>query len=217
MKPSLCAVITQLDGCMHETAASQADIFELRLDLIGPGWEDIVRSLDKPWIATNRLRTEGGKCTDDEEKRIDTLLAAVQAGAKAVDIELAAPGLARIVSLFKNRVELIISYHDFVRTPPLDVLQKIVKEQVKAGADICKTVTTANAFDDNITVMGLNKEFPGTRMVNFCMGEAGQISRILNPLFGGEFAYAALNTDNLVAPGQLTLSQLVSLYNQLSL
>jgi 3-dehydroquinate dehydratase len=45
------------------------------------------------------------------------------------------------------------------------------------------------------------------------MGAEGRLSRILCPLLGGQFTYAAITEGGQSASGQLTVSQLASLYN----
>jgi len=37
------------------------DYFELRLDLIGHGWEKVAGYLNKPWVACNRSQIEGAR------------------------------------------------------------------------------------------------------------------------------------------------------------
>jgi 3-dehydroquinate dehydratase type I len=98
-------------------------------------------------------------------------------------------------------------------TPPLEGLKKIVARQLAAGADIVKVVTAAGSFEDNFTVLKLIGEFPNDRIIAFCMGAEGRLSRILCPLLGGQFTYAAITEGGQSASGQLTVSQLASLYN----
>jgi 3-dehydroquinate dehydratase-1 len=43
------------------------------------------------------------------------------------------------------------------------------------------------------------------------MGEAGVMTRVLAPLYGAPFTYAAL--EKAVAPGQLTVAQMRKLYD----
>jgi len=50
----------------------------------------------------------------------------------------------------KKRAECLLSFHDFQKTPSLDVLKQIVNKELRAGADICKVVTTAQTFEDNL-------------------------------------------------------------------
>jgi 3-dehydroquinate dehydratase-1 len=213
--PRICGVITHYHEKFIEQARSQVSLYEVRLDLVGPKWLKAVAMLDKPWIATNRTVSEGGRWTGSENERINSLLRAVEAGAVAVDIELRTVDIEKVLQRFKNRVECIISYHNMKETPSLAMLKNIVQEEINAGADICKIATSANDINDNIKILSLNTYFPETRMVNFCMGDAGQISRVINPLSGGDFAYAALDFESKSAPGQLTVMQMTQLYGLL--
>ena len=70
----------------------------------------------------------------------------------------------------------------FVGTPAYETLIGIVESQIKAGADICKIVTTARSFEDNLNIIKLIAKFPEAKMVAFAMGDEGRISRIFLPL-----------------------------------
>jgi len=121
-----------------------------------------------------------------------------------------------VVSLIKKRAKCLLSFHELEKTPPLDNLKKIVKRQLDAGADICKVVTTAQKFEDNLTVLKLIPEFPEARIVTFAMGPLGLPSRILSPLVGGDFTYAAIEKGRESAPGQVTVDDLHKLYQMVS-
>jgi 3-dehydroquinate dehydratase type I len=183
--------------------------------MIGKGWEQTARSLDRPWIATNRLKAEGGFWEGSEETRRAELLKAVSLGASIIDIELASPELEEIVPVIKKKARCMISHHDMRRTPPVTELGRIIKDELAAGADICKLVTTARAFEDNAAVLGMISEFRPAEVVAFCMGARGQMSRVLCPLSGGAFTYAALSEREASASGQMTVSQMRNLYGVL--
>ena len=87
-----------------------------------------------------------------------------------------------------------------------------MRNQLNRGADICKIVTTATSPDDNLTVLQLINTFAETRMVSLAMGNLGLTSRILCPLAGGAFTYASIERDKESAPGQMTVSELVKIY-----
>jgi 3-dehydroquinate dehydratase type I len=91
----------------------------------------------------------------------------------------------------------------------------VVLTELAAGADICKVATTAATFSDNLTVLRLIREFPASRLVALAMGSAGQPSRLLGPLAGAEFTYAALTSGQESAPGQLPLAETYHLYRML--
>lgn len=49
--------------------------------------------------------------------------------------------------------------------------------------------------------------------IGIAMGERGLISRILSPKFGGYLTYGALEADAVSAPGEITVEDLLELYN----
>jgi 3-dehydroquinate dehydratase type I len=215
--PRICGVITTPQAGDVRKDGDGTDLFEVRIDLIGNGWEEAARPLNKPWIATNRLKAEGGQWEGTEEARCGELLKAISMGASIIDIELASPDLEEIVPIIKKRSRCMISHHDLRRTPPPAALRRIINDEMAAGADICKLVTTARTFEDNAAVLGVINEFRPAPIVAFCMGARGQISRFLCPLSGGVFTYAALEEGEASAPGQLTVSQMRNLYGVLHL
>ena len=208
----LCASITGTDMAAVKKIEPIVDLFEVRIDLIGDNWTDVARQLKKPWIACNRMVEEGGKWEGNEGRRIERLLQAVELGAKIVDIEYNAKNVENIIKLIKKRAECLLSFHDFQKTPSLDVLKQIVNKELKAGADICKVVTTAQNFEDNLAVMRLFSEFPDVKMVAFAMGTQGFISRVMAPLIGAHFTYGAVQKGNESAPGQLPVSDMLAVY-----
>ncbi len=199
----ICAVITDKDARSIRRAAELADLFEVRIDMIGAGWREIVPELHKPWIAANRSVKEGGKWRRHEKSRIKELLSAIGLGADIIDIELNSEGLKKIVPQIKGKAECLISYHDWEGTPSAASLAAIVRRQLAAGADICKVVTTAREVDDNIPVLKVTSMFPNSRVVAFAMGVEGTLSRVLAPLAGSYFTYASLDKGKESAPGQV--------------
>ena len=216
-KVKLCASIIDTDIASVKKIEPIVDLFELRIDLIGDKWMEVARQLKKPWIACNRMVEEGGKWEGNEARRIERLLQAVELGAKIVDIEYNAKNVDNIIRLIKKRAECLLSFHDFQKTPSLDVLKQIVNKELKAGADICKVVTTAQTFEDNLAVMRLFSEFPGIKMVAFTMGTQGFISRVMAPLIGAYFTYGAVQKGVESAPGQLPVSDMLAVYEMVNL
>ncbi|MFH1663062.1 MAG: type I 3-dehydroquinate dehydratase [Chloroflexota bacterium] len=211
-KPSICASIINSDMEAIKAIEPLVALFEVRIDLIGESWQNIARQLEKPWIACNRIKEEGGSWQDSEARRKVELLKAVQLGAKIIDIELTTPNLEKIVPLVKKQAKCLLSFHNLKQTPSLENLKKIVKQQMAAGADICKVVTYAQNADDNLTILKLIPEFPDVNIIAFAMGPLGLTSRILSPLAGGYITYAAIEKDAQSAPGQMTVTELLSLY-----
>jgi 3-dehydroquinate dehydratase I len=215
MRTKICGVITEADESAIINAAPLVDLFEVRIDLIGADWPNVAKNLIRPWIATNRLPTQGGKWSGSENSRLEELLKAMELGATMVDLELSTPRLGEMAAAVKKKARCLVSHHDFNGTPSLEVLTHIVRRQLAAGADICKMVTTANTTDDALNILKLYDVFPDSGMVAFAMGEQGAVSRVFAPLCGAKFTYAALDDGKGSAPGQMTVAQLAGFYRLL--
>jgi len=211
-RPRICAVIVNKDLEAIRGVEPFVELFEVRIDLIGNGWQELVKQLKKPWIACNRIADEGGKWEKGEIERIEELLKAVELGASIVDIELSTRNLGEAIKPIKKRTKCLLSFHDLEKTPPLVTMKDIVQQELDAGADICKVVTTAQRFEDNLATLQLIADFPKTKIVSFAMGPSGFASRVLCPLVGGDFTYASIEKGKESASGQITVSDLRKLY-----
>jgi 3-dehydroquinate dehydratase-1 len=214
-QPRICVTITNRNWKAAREVESEVDLFEVRLDLVGPDWRQMVKAIKKPWIACNRRPEEGGKGSLDEKKRVGELLRAIEAGASIIDIELETKILAEIVPLIKSQAKCLISFHDMVKTPAIKTLTGIINRQQKAGADICKVVTTARRLEDNLIVLKTVEQFAYTKVVAFAMGKDGQISRFLAPIAGAYFTYASISQGKESANGQLPVREMRELYRYL--
>ena len=63
-----------------------------------------------------------------------------------------------------------------------------------------------------MTVLRLFHQFPRIKLVALAMGQVGISSRVLSPVLGGYFTYAAMTEGKESAPGQLTVAYLRSFY-----
>ena len=214
-RPQICVAITDTDMEKVREAELAADLVEVRIDLIGNGWEEVAVSLSRPWIACARIACDGGQWKESEEKRIETLAKAMDMGADIVDIELNTANVGEIIPRIKEKARCLVSWHNFESTPKIETLKKIIDRQIASGADICKVVTTARQFSDNIALLNLIPAYPSQELVAFAMGELGQISRILCPLAGGAFTYASTGEGSKSAPGQIMAAELREIYGVL--
>ena len=215
-RPRICAVIVNNDLEAVNEVKPFVDLFEVRIDLIGDGWQELAKQLKHPWIACNRSTDEGGRWEKSEERRTEELLKAVELGADIIDIELRTRNLEEVIPMIKKRAKCLLSFHDLEKTPPLNRMREMVQRQLRAGADICKMITTAQNFEDNLTVLQLIVEFPKTKIVSFAMGPLGFASRVLCPLVGGDFTYASTEKGKESAPGQITVKGLRKLYEMMA-
>ena len=182
---------------------SGADLLEIRLDALKSPTPDmaldIIREIDFPVIATNRISTEGGYFSGSEKERTDILMAAARE-AEYVDIELQCKEIYRS-PIIETARKSIISFHDFDKTPPLEKLLEIVEEENELG-DIAKFAVTPQNMADTITVLNVLSKYPNT--VAISMGEMGKYTRVVGPLLGAPFTFASAGS--VTAPGQLDLN-----------
>ena len=86
----------------------------------------------------------------------------------------------------------------------------IFRKLAATGAHIVKIVTRARATEDNLRVMHLIPiaQKLGVRVITFCMGPMGRISRIASPLFGGYLTFASLEEGEESADGQIPVTEM---------
>jgi 3-dehydroquinate dehydratase/shikimate dehydrogenase len=104
---------------------------------------------------------------------------------------------------------VIVSYHNYEATPPIDT---IVNRVLRVSADAYKVVTTARKPSDNVRVLAAAKALPKQRMIVLAMGELGFPTRVLSPVFGGVYTYAAPMLAEGTAAGQVSAKYLRHLY-----
>jgi 3-dehydroquinate dehydratase type I len=93
-------------------------------------------------------------------------------------------------------------------------MEKVLEQEIAIGASVCKIVGTANKIEDNIAVLNFVASHSSkAKLVCFCMGEAGKISRLLSPMFGASFTYASIEQGNETAEGQISIGEMRAAYN----
>jgi 3-dehydroquinate dehydratase-1 len=212
LRPKICGCIVEADVALIERMAPLVDLFELRLDLIGDNWREIVSHLKKPWIACNRSPEQGGQGETDAGKRLFKLHQAIACGAAIVDIEWQTPSLTTVVASLNGQVETLVSWHDFSATPPQPALLEIVRRQSEAGAAIVKVAAMSRSKSDALRMLRLFPCCPNLRLVAVAMGSHGTWTRVVAPFCGAYFTYAALSYGKEAAPGQLTVVALRQIY-----
>jgi 3-dehydroquinate dehydratase type I len=229
MKPRICVSIaarepSEIPLLIEKAEDAGADLIEVRLDYLslapseaGGVLENLAARSPVPMIATNREYSQGGLRPQNEKNRVQVLLLAAEAGFRYVDVELGTDDLEPLVDEIKRHgAEPIVSFHDFKGTPSLGEMERIVRSEIDAGAEVCKLVTTARKLEDNIKCLLLTRRMSkSTKIVCFAMGRKGLISRALSPVFGGYFTFASLSDEARTAPGQPTIDDLRSLYAEL--
>ncbi len=196
-----------------------ADLIEIRVDYLKkPELTPLFRDRQKPFIVTNRREEEGGRYKGDERKRLSILKEAIDLGAEYVDIEMRSER-SMLLDLIVNKkgTQIILSFHDFHKTPSQNELRSLCDRMTLLGADILKIVTFANLWEDNLRVLSLIPYARGKQeeIVTFCMGEKGKMSRIFSPLMGAAWTYASSNKNSASAPGQFAVQKMKEIWGRL--
>ncbi len=179
-----------------------ADLIELRIDAMDhpnpDDVEDIIKNINHPIIATNRMAEEGGFFKGSEAERIEILIAAAK-HADIIDIELQT-NEDYLNKIIKTSKSTIISYHNFKETPSQDVLLKVVNQGRNLG-DIAKFAVMPKTLSDTLIVLNVLTQVEDT--IGISMGELGRYTRVVAPLFGSPITFASVDT--ISAPGQLDI------------
>ena len=208
---------------IEKAEAAHADFIEVRLDCLKDCLEnqralaDLAAHGKTPKIATNMPRSCQGKFSGTEAERQQTLHNAAKNGFEYVDVELSTPQLKDLVKELKALgAKPIVSFHKFNASLGISELNSILKKEIARGAEVCKIVTTAKRIEDNLTTLTFTSTASSkAKLLCFCMGELGKVSRLLSPLFGGFFTFASLERGNETASGQMTIQEMKAAYELL--
>src|SRR5580765_4763483 len=220
--PRICIALglpdvpTLLEHARREATAGEV-FLEFRLDFLdnpAKGAAAIAGFLEQfpdcILLATCRRHQNHGKFNGSIDEQLNILDLAVRNGAHAIDVEIETAEIGRDrLSQFRGRAHVIVSYHNFEATPPMDT---IVNRIMKVPADAYKMVTTARKPSDNVRVLAVAKALPKQRMIVLAMGELGFPTRVLSPVFGGVYTYAAPMYSEGTAAGQVSSRFLRHLY-----
>ena len=191
----------------------KCDAVEARIDhFTDPLDQGDLSLIRQPVIATCMPCWEGGKYVLGEKKRMSVLELSLEY-ASYVSIELDTEISLRDALIEKAKdagVKVILSHHDFTKTPDTQNMVETLLRQRDAGADIGKIAYMPNSIQDALNVISAQVscglEMP---VIAHAMGEMGAFTRICGPMLGGYLAFAACGEGKKTAKGQYTLSQML--------
>src|SRR4051794_40315379 len=141
--PRICIALglpdlpTLLDHARRE--AESGEVFlEFRLDYLShpcKGAEAIAKFLEQfpdcILLATCRRHQNHGKFNGSVEEQLAVLDLAVRNGAHAIDVEIETAEIAQDrLNQFRGRTQVIVSYHNYEATPPMDtVVNRVMNVQ----------------------------------------------------------------------------------------
>jgi 3-dehydroquinate dehydratase/shikimate dehydrogenase len=161
-------------------------------------------------LATCRRHQNHGRFNGSVDEQFAVLNEAIAQGARAVDVEIeTAEVVPERCAELRARSYLIVSWHHFETTPPLD---PVLKRMTKIPADVYKLVGTSRKPSDTGRILAASRLSPKIPLVTLSMGEIGFPSRVLSTALGAVFTYAAPAHAQGTASGQVNARQLRSLY-----
>ena len=187
------------------------DVIELRIDF----YQDIrnnsrlksvlqrLRSMtDLPILLTYRSSREGGQIQFSDEE--------YQTFVKQACESQCMSGNALVFQLVEiahqNDIKVVMSNHDFDKTPCLSDMMNRLEQMEILGADICKLAVMPITYKDVITLLNMTLEMSHRLerpIVTMAMGKIGVISRITGELTGSSMTFASAG--RISAPGQMNV------------
>ncbi|AAO91559.1 type I 3-dehydroquinate dehydratase [Coxiella burnetii] len=217
--PRICVVVIgkTLEEFLSQLEAAQTavDFVELRIDYleqINPNWVRIIKNhTHKKAILCCRARADGGKFLGTPEAQQEILQAGNDLGFDYLDIDLP---VANKISIHEKKAKIIISYHNFLHTPPITELNFLLENMRLFNPDVFKFATKSEQYEDVKTLFKLliNKK-NNENMIVLGMGEQGKIIRLLSPLLGGYLTFSSIN-GAISAPGQIDFKTMQDFYQR---
>jgi len=197
-------------------ALKKSDYAEVRFDFlkieqIPEALETIKKDLNKI-VCTLRPKTEGGKFPGNEKERIAILKLIAEYNPFLLDVEFnTLKRNSTLVRYLKStKTKLLVSWHDFKKTPSSAELKKKMNQMTKFSSNV-KIVSTAKSTDDSNRMLKLYSKKGRNSLISFAMGDLGRISRILCLYLGSPYTYVSLG--KAVAPGQFSVDEVKKITN----
>lgn len=202
---------------------ADADLAEFRIDLLsfasdtkqvialGHQLKKILGH--KPMIATIRTKNEGGQLEISDADYGKTYQAYLKNPFMDwLDVEMFRDQkvVSEIVQkAHQKKVLVVMSNHDFQKTPSQDEIEKRLLKQDQMGADILKIAVMPKSKQDVFTLMNatLKVSQQTTKpLLTMSMGQLGTISRVATANMGGSYSFGMIGQAS--APGQIDVTKL---------
>ena len=198
------------------------DIVEWRADLL-EDIEDITKVKQTlsiireelypiPLLFTFRSHREGGNKTI-EDSYYKTLLVEMMKTKEIdiIDVELFSPNVTEIMKIAKeDDVKIIMSNHDFEKTPAKEEIVWRLRRMQELGAHIPKVAVMPSTPSDVLTLLDatytMYSLYADRPIITMSMASTGTISRLAGEIFGSAATFGAGVSSS--APGQIPASDL---------
>ena len=222
-------IIKQAETIM---SSNNADLIEWRIDFFDQveDAEKLVKTAKKlrqvmsemPLLTTFRIHFEGGVNKLSEEEYFDICRVLIKEKATdLLDLELfrKTSKLKEIIAeAHENNIYIIMSNHDFDKTPATSELERRLTLMKTYGADIAKIAVMPNSARDvlNLLLATDNMKYKlNCPLITMAMGDLGKVTRISGEVFGSCLTFGTVGDAS--APGQIESTNLKGILNTLKL
>jgi 3-dehydroquinate dehydratase I len=204
--------------------ATDLDVVEWRVDFFDDV-EDLkkvkdalseIRSIlhDTPLIFTFRSAKEGGEKEVSTSYYFELNKVMVESGLiDIVDVELFndEEEIKLLISAaHDNKVYVIISNHDFDKTPDKEEIISRLRKAQNLGGDLPKIAVMPQSAADVLTLLDatntMNEQYADRPIITMSMAGKGVISRLAGEIFGSALTFGAAKKSS--APGQVPVTEL---------
>jgi 3-dehydroquinate dehydratase-1 len=167
---------------------------------------------DIPLLFTFRSKKEGGQKEVSTEFYIELNTAMIETGqVDIIDVELFNEAVKTLVEEAHSKgIFVIISNHDFDKTPTKEeIIARLCRAQ-ELGADLPKIAVMPQNTADVLTLLDatntMNEQFADRPIITMSMAGIGVISRLSGEIFGSALTFGAGKKGS--APGQAAVKEL---------
>lgn len=218
-------------AAVRQVCASPVDLLEWRVDFfdqltsptavaeLGLAIKRIIAN--RPLLITLRTSAEGGQQPISSESYQEVYQRVIEAcAADIIDLEVARDQqliTALTEKAHENGIKVIMSSHDFTKTPAATELLARLGKMTALNADIVKFAVMPHNRDDLLTILTVNAHYaalPGSKsIIAIGMGRLGKIIRVGGKTFGSCISFGSVGQSS--APGQVEVHQLHEILTEL--
>ncbi len=227
--PAICApLVARTHAALLDEAAAVArkgpDLLEWRVDFFDAiaDRKQVLETLagirraapGMPLLFTRRSAREGGepiRITEDEAVALYRAVCESRA-VELVDFEMGndAAHVQQVRDAAREcGVALVLSFHDFAKTPDAAALGSKFATAHRLGADVAKVAVMPQGMDDVLALLSATLDASNTLpipVVSMAMGPLGAITRTSGWAFGSAMTFAV--GQNSSAPGQMPIGEM---------
>ncbi|HEX7889105.1 MAG TPA: type I 3-dehydroquinate dehydratase [Ramlibacter sp.] len=226
--PAICAPLVArgpqaLAAEARAVAAKQPDLLEWRVDffeniadahaVLAAARELRAAAGGIPILFTRRARREGGQPIAMSEAQVVALYEAIAASGAVdlMDFEMDndRADVERVrAATRRHGLPLVLSFHDFQRTPASADLAARFAQAQELGADVAKVAVMPQSIEDVHRLLGATLQASSALaipVISMSMGGLGAVSRLCGGVFGSALTFAVGSAPS--APGQIAIEE----------